>query len=826
MWSMKKHYILLLTLFLCFSCQREEDITLDVEEVEKVVDGTGEEIEGHVRIKLTEEAASQMEAGVSRSGGTESGIAQLDALKEELGTYCMERTFPYAGKFEERHRKAGLHLWYDLYFDETVSSRSAKGSLVDIPGVEKVEGVPVAKIDYEVVPAYLQLFNNFALWAAEGRRAVATADGDLPFNDLRLAEQWHYNNTGEQLPISVAGADINLFEAWQYETGSSEVIVAVIDEGVQYNHPDLVDNIWVNELELNGQTGVDDDNNGYEDDLYGYNFVVNSGGTITPMTHGTHVSGTIAAMNGNNLGVCGIAGGTADTPGVRIMICQMMDEEGNGASTPSAFTYAADNGAVIAQCSWTNGYDVTYEAYVDAIDYFIEYAGYSVSGDQTGPMAGGVVIFAAANDNTNRLPFPASLEQVVAVSAFAPDLSKATYSNYGEWVDIAAPGGQMTLGSTYGILSTDAGNAYAWLHGTSMACPHVSGVAALIVSKFGGLGYTADDLKERLYSSVRDIDAYNPGYVGLLGVGYVDAGLAVQPQGDPVAPDNTELRLVAAFDGYAILEWTVAADEDDGHATRYTLSWEPVNVSGAGGSESYSLTFAEAGDVMRDTVSGLTVGASYLFTLVGSDRWGNEAEPSTMECVVERNYSPQIAAQWEGNAFVDEGDVLSLPFLVTDREEQALTYALSPVVDWMTASLDGETLTVTMAPNYGDYTSAIQEVTLVVNDEFGGHAEVIVPYRVNRVETAPRLLQSIPDQTITRLYEEQRLLLSDYFEEVHGDALIYEVENSNSSVCFAQSNGTYLTLRAEREGYTTVLVRAINQDGLTVSCRFRIDVEL
>lgn len=826
---MRKHYILLFALFLCFSCQQEEEIAPQTEgNPEVVANGAGEEVEGHVRIKLTEEAAAQMETATTRSGGTESGISQLDALNRQLGTYRMVRTFRPAGKFEERHRKAGLHRWYDLYFDKMVSTRSAASNLSNIPGIEKVEGVPVATVDYQIVPEYLQVINKLSLMAANAARSVWTkADGDeLPFNDPRLSEQWHYNNTGQVSPWA-EGADVNLFDAWQNETGDPSVIVAVIDEGVQYNHPDLSDNMWVNEAELNGQPGVDDDNNGYVDDVYGYNFVVvdeEEVGTISPMTHGTHVSGTIAAVNGNSIGVCGIAGGTADEPGVRIMALQMMDGT-NGANTPDAFVYAADNGAVITQNSWTSGYDVSYDSYIDAIDYFIENAGISLTGEQTGPMAGGVVIFAAANDNTNRLAFPASLDQVVAVSAFAPDLTKATYSNYGDWVDIAAPGGQTSLGSTHGILSTDVGNNYAWLQGTSMACPHVSGVAALIVSKFGGIGYTADQLKEHLLSSVQPIDDYNPEYAGQLGVGYTDAGLAVQPQGDPIAPESTELQIVASFDGYAIVEWTVAADEDDGHASRYVLEWRNVNNEEESGSNTYSMLFAQAGDVARDTIEGLTVGATYSYTLTGYDRWNNAAAPSTVKAEVGENLSPVLTAGWSGNAFVDEAATLVLPFTVSDPEGHAMTYTLTPQPEWMTISAEGGNLSVTLAPGYGDYTTAVKEVTLTVMDEFGATVTATIPYKVVRKTIAPQLVQAIPDQTFTELYRETRLSLADYFQELHGDAMIYEIENSNTAVCFAQSNGTNLTLRPESAGYTTILVRAINQDGLSVSCRFRVDVK-
>ena len=322
------------------------------------------------------------------------------------------------------------------------------------------------------------------------------------------------------------------------------------------------------------------------------------------------------------------------------------------------------------------------------------------------------------------------------------------------------------------------------------------------------------------------IDPYNPNYLGQLGVGYTDAGLAVQPQGDPIPPANTELQIVASFDGYTIVEWIVATDEDDGHASRYVLEWQNVNDETESGSNTYSLLFAQAGDVMRDTIEGLTVGSTYAYTLTGYDRWNNAAEPSTKEAEVGENQAPVLTADWSGNAYVDEDDTLVLPFTAADPEGHALAYTLTPQPEWMTLAAEGENVTVTLAPGYGASTETVEEVTLVVMDEFGATTTATIPYKVVRKSIAPQLVQAIPDQVFTELFKETRLSLADYFQELHGDALIYEIENSNTAVCFAQGNGKNLTLRPESEGYTTILVRAINKDGLSVSCRFRVDVKL
>lgn len=132
----------------------------------------------------------------------------------------------------------------------------------------------------------------------------------MPFDDPMLPSQWHYNNDGS-IPGTVAGADANVFKGWEIETGKKDVLVAIVDGGFQVDHPDLAQNVYVNEAEKNGKPGVDDDGNGYTDDVYGYNFVINSA-DVNAHSHGTHVAGTVGAVNGNGLGVAGVAGGSGE----------------------------------------------------------------------------------------------------------------------------------------------------------------------------------------------------------------------------------------------------------------------------------------------------------------------------------------------------------------------------------------------------------------------------------------------------------------------------------------------------------------------------------
>ena len=361
--------------------------------------------------------------------------------------------------------------------------------------------------------------------------------------------QWHYNNTGNVYANStVAGADADVYAAWQLCTGNPDVVVAVVDQGVKYDHEDLAANMWTNKGEIPGN-GIDDDGNGYIDDVNGYNFTDNSGNLTfsSENMHGTHVAGTIAAVNNNGIGVNGIAGGSGNGDGVRIMSCETLgaSESGNSGgglgAQVRAIKYAADNGAVICQNSW--GYTAgaisendwtrgNYSALADAIHYFVKYAGLDENGNQEGPMAGGIVIFAAGNDTSDEICYPASDKSVISVAATSWLGTPSYFTNYGKWVSISAPGGDLSLNSTYGgvystSVSEDGGSAYEGINGTSMACPHVSGACALAVSWYYGTekkkGLTCEMLKEALLSSVTPVDPFcETPYFGNMGAGSLD----------------------------------------------------------------------------------------------------------------------------------------------------------------------------------------------------------------------------------------------------------------------------------------------------------------
>ena len=531
----------------------------------------------------------------TRSGGamTRSGIPSTDEVLDILGTYHFERIFPVDTKNEERTRTSGLHLWYRVKFDENTDLKEAAGRLAKLGEVAKVQANSHIQRAYRV-DGYRSYVSESALRQKAATRTVTTGS---TFSDPGLAYQWHYNNSGNN-PFdnqnvlkngSRPGCDVGCMEAWKKCTGDPSIIVAVLDEGVMYTHPDLKGNMWINEKE-ELYADKDADGNGYKDDKYGYNFVSNSG-IISWMDavdtgHGTHVAGTIAAMNNNGEGVCGIAGGDGSkNSGVKIMSCQVFAGEAGVTldAEARAIKYAADNGAVILQCSWgynsslanlIEGYtpgpgseeewEKLYPLEKDALDYFINNAG-----SPNGVIDGGLAIFASGNEYAGMAAFPAAYSKCISVSAVAADFTPASYSNYGKEVTISAPGGDTEYYNPVGqddpegweegihsgsILSTwiQNGNAtYGFMDGTSMACPHVSGVAAL------GLSYAvkqrrhfkAREFVELLKSSTKPLDSwYNTGevkayyrnhissgasatrvelskYVGKMGAGLLDAGM-------------------------------------------------------------------------------------------------------------------------------------------------------------------------------------------------------------------------------------------------------------------------------------------------------------
>lgn len=522
----------MLAVLLLASCTKDTtgesaSVKLDDAVASKLVFTSTNAVDGQLLVYFDDEVVENVENSVqrvTRAGGvaTRSGINDFDVVLDNIGVRSLTRLYPVDKRTEDRKRALGMHRWYIVEFDENTDLDQAAHAMARIAEVNKVEFVQRLKHIYDenVTPL------DEAFITPQSR-------AELPFNDPQLNMQWHYINTGDKQIYSKikAGADVNCKDAWRLCTGDPRIVVAIVDDCVQWDHPDLAANMWINEAELNGQSGKDDDDNGYKDDVYGYNFVTNTNLTISTVgelgsrTHGTHVAGTVAAVNNNGTGVCGIAGGSGNNDGVKLMSCQIFYNESGGTSTSTttsrAITYAADNGASILQCSW--GYtagtftsDSQYSSYDSAerqaIDYFI-------STKNCDALDGGLAIFAAGNDMTGMSGYPAAYRDYISVTAMSCDFTPAYYTNYGPGCNIAAPGGdayQSKLENgkeTAQILSTFINGRYGYSQGTSMACPHVSGVAALGLSYALQLGktFTTDQFKALLLTSVNNIDQYCTG---------------------------------------------------------------------------------------------------------------------------------------------------------------------------------------------------------------------------------------------------------------------------------------------------------------------------
>ncbi len=581
-------------------------------------------MQGTIRIKIKPSIASSVEAQSTSKGMVTTGIQALDKLNKTYSVTEMKRVFPYSPKFEGRHMQHGLHLWYELTVTAKASSRDV------VKEYSKLQEVDIAEPIHETVlvdgsgkPVYVT--SPFT----ETNNRVDTAY----FNDPYLKKQWHYNNTGQT--GGTPGADINLFNAWAITAGKPNVIISIHDQGVDYKHEDLANMMWVNLAEKNGTKDVDDDGNGYVDDIYGFNFTNNSA-SIDIMYHGTHVAGTIAAENNNGIGVSGVAGGTGVGDGVRVMTCQIIGGAHAG-NTPLSYIYAADNGAVISQNSW--GYQtpgVYDQAVHDAIDYFITEAG-NYPGS---PMKGGVVIFASGNSNTELKMYPAAYPPVISISALDAFATRAGYSNYGTWVTMSAPGGEAEdnalpgadVNYKNGIMSTLDKNGYGYLDGTSMACPHVSGIAGLVVSKYGGPDFTNTALKNHLITGTRE-DIYdipdNEAMIGKLGTGEADAVLALALD-NKIAPNKiTDLKLEGIAQDFASLSWSVPADEDDGKPLSFEVIYSTKEINQATMAYAKIITIKNTGAVgtrIDFEVPYLQAVTKYYFSVRGIDRWGNTAD--------------------------------------------------------------------------------------------------------------------------------------------------------------------------------------------------------
>ncbi len=791
-----------LSLFILQSCTERETFSVAGETVH--VNGRDIPADNFqpdmVRLKLSEDLADKLGLITDSLGNLVSTeVKSLNLSIESLGIHRMQRTFPYAGKFEARTRAEGLHLWYDVYLGRNASLTKAGEELSAIDGIEIIEYRP-----------QIRRIGSLEVRESDPEPGLTSAAAGV-FDDPGLPRQWHYYNDGSR-SNSVAGCDINVLQVWKnYTTGSSDIIVAVVDGGIDYTHEDLADNMWRNPE----QSG---------DRVYGWNFV-NGGPLVTADDHGTHVAGTIAAVNNNGKGVSGIAGGdkAKGIPGVKIMSCQIFQGEDSGPGA-AAIKWGADHGAVISQNSWGYNFKTVADAMAyqtsqsdkDAIDYFIKYAGFDENGRQTGPMAGGVVIFAAGNDGWG-IGHPGDYESCIAVGSVGADYRSAYYTNYGAWVDIAAPGGDVKKGNE--VYSTIPGNKYGYMQGTSMACPHVSGVAALIIAKNGGQGFSSKALMKRLLASVNDISQFNTIEIG----GLVDTYKAViGSNGKPPQPvSNFKATATSNNIGFSL---TVPSDPDDGKPNMIYIYYATEEITSSNYAEfpyeTYLVQDLEPGDVMSGNFYVPEFETDYCLVAVASDYGGNKSEPApSVQVSVGVNNAPVIEPVSGTAINIKAWQSAELEFMVTDPDGHEMT----PSVDRDTAGITfyWTADTLHMHLDGRKIAPGKHAASLVVSDAYGKASSIEFYYAIEK-NNAPVQVKGFDDVLFSNLGETMTMDLREYFHDPDGESLSYRCNVSSYDIANVAFRGESMLLTSLTNGAMNVEVIASDAFGESVRSGFDI----
>lgn len=788
--------LLIIALLTCVSCLNEEDIFITEREpaADELVFGSSladEDLLSKMNIYVSDDLAARLEESTKQDG--EVNLRPFKSLTRQ-GVVSMRRLFPDAGKFEARTREEGLHKWYVLSYDEEQPMTKASDGLL-IEGIEIIEYCPKIAIigNTEVV---------------EVVTAVTKASSSGVFDDPMLDQQWHYYNNGK-VSSSVSGCDINVVPVWKnystYNKYKGDIIVGIVDGGIDYKHEDLADNMWKNP----DKTG---------ENVYGYNFVNNSF-VVTPDDHGTHVAGTIAAVNNNGIGVAGVAGGDRKKKitGAKLMSCQIFEGKDSG-SGAEAIKWSADHGAVISQNSW--GYptlDATPASVKSAVDYFEKYAGVDENGKQVGPMRGGLVIFAAGNEGKNTSS--SDYEKILSVTSVGADYKRAYYTCYGNWADVIAPGGDAKKGNQ--VLSTIPGNKYGKMQGTSMACPHVSGVAALALARFGGDGYTPAALRRQIEDNVTDISSFNSGYE--LGKGLINAYKTMGASGGKAPEIPTGLSATAQSNNISFTV-TVPRDADDGTPSSIYIYYSTSDFTSTK-NKSFGMFYVEdlkSGDKLTGTISGVEFETQYHIAAVAGDLAGNKSSLSPRVTVTTGpNSKPVLETSSDLDIRIKAHEKASADFNIIEPDGHFYLIDLDPgseaaVLDTLVRNSPRIRLTPSLVPT-GKYTAV-----LTVTDIYGLAETATYSYEVlpNHKPEVARPMENLIFNS--KAAEVKELTATDFFTDEDGEELAYSFVFSQPDVANMTYSGGKFQITSMNYGVSDITVTGTDIRGESVSQSFKV----
>ena len=549
----------------------------------------------------------------------------------------------------------------------------------------------------------------------------------------------------------------------------------------------------------------------------------------------------IAASNDNGLGINGIAGGSKGKPGVRIMSCVILMDDPNepgktlNGSSYDGMVWAADHGAIISSNSWTYVYESETDASRGrvgsmgaAIDYFIEYAGCDKeTGNQRpdSPMKGGVVIFAAGNDGWQHA-WPSMYDKVIAVGAIGSKGSRAYYSNFGDWVDICAPGGDAKVGPQ--ILSCVSGSKYGNMQGTSMACPHVSGVAALIVSHFGGPGFTNEMLVERLLKGASTKKAPYLGKVGPL----VDA-MGSFTYDSTVAPDPADAVKCSATSNYITCTWKVTADRDDVKTYGYRVfvssdrsdfeSLDPAVVPQGLRYSDVEVLRVPVGEDISVTLDDLGFETDYYLAVAAYDYAGNfSALSGISEIRTGVNSAPVITLPSDLALTYKAFEKRTFEISISEPDNHEFKVSTDSDSDAFSSWFSNNVLHCTidaLKAEYGTHT-----VVITATDKYGLAATYKLTYEV-LANHAPEVIGSVENIFFSAIGASKEKSLAELFRDADGETLDYNYSNSVAGVAHLYPTEGIVRISATGFGLTESTITATDARGESAVVRFRIFVQ-